>query len=1470
MNVKWEPGTPEYSYVTFDLHWSYSWRAKWTEPAETSCSGKPIEVENWDAAWVFVKVLPERDSAKAKERNHWQHATLDRDPANHVMPAGATNSVKLSDDGARGMGVFIYRDAIGHGVNDWKGIKLRWNHSVDGVDPAKAAVRAHAIAMVYVPEGAFKLGTPAETGFTPFADGPDIPKTRFDGEQNFEEIPAGLRNTIETTTSKDGGPYLRWTRNNETFQYTDGGWRGGKAIPFLLDKEWNAPAAAGPRSRRIGPVAGWFWSTHTFSERAGGATFGGPLGGAMALNSDYPTGYEAFYCMKYDVTQGQYCDYLNSLPPDVAAGRAFVSSEEWSAYGQRTTTIKDRLPSGAEYKVIEKAGNTIRSSADVPAGAPVSGAGGGPEMGAETRKKGGMDLLLDDAMAAKNQGGTKARKAEPLPVYWARLPFRRLPGFCWDDIRAFAVYAGLRPMTGLEAVKAHIGVRDPAAPAEPASSYDMQGELQMADDGMPTERPIKGLSRYGADYGVRVGCFATPTSNRATARSTYWGITELGGMTVPLLDTTFRGAHGSGIMPAGTRGAPWKRKFVAFTNTPADWGHWDEYSGRRHAVKICRLAVSAGNRILKPAGEAAAPVLKRKLAAQFPPADVRRDDVPRVANVRVEPGKESSTVTFDLSWKNSWRARWAEPAEKNVAGKPLTVESWDAAWVFVKFRPADGADEVPAMLSTDPKDHQAAVGANLDIGTTDDGTKGVGVFVYRREIGFGPNAFNNVKLLWAHGPAVDATKGEVKVRAIAMVYVPEGPFASRSPWGHALKTITDPDATKVQGHLDSGPETVPQSPEWPNGFPAFYCMKYSISQGEYADFLNSIPSRNYNGGRYGVLAHNNARFYSGRFYNFNGCTITADAAGVFTADVPNRFCNLLSLPDIQGFTAWAGLRPLTNLEYEKACRGPRAVARGADAWTTATCAPAAGLDASALEAPSAVGTGPSYWGIRELSLSGCVQEWPAVIQNEPATKGQKGAGVGYLGTHGSGSPSIPDDWPLTFLGDWYYGGIWRLWGYGTVGHWINADEYDAAPWETMDGERCGRYGARAVRTASAAESKDGKLALDHLPNLAAADVAMFSISGSFRNDGDAPVKVEWTSALPASCFPRGVASRCFTAAARAATPFKTPVVVTRLGFQEALRGRTSLAVQIQGQGGEVLAERRLPSRMGVRNRRAPALKSLDGGTIALNVLNATESPVTLTFEMPSLPAVRIGEPGRSLTVGAGANGVVAFPVPRQAFPKGGPCTIPYRVTTGGGTPLAGAAEADLQPQTRWWVTKRDKSGPKPGTAVDAPLHAGGGAEEIAGLDEVTGLEVAVFKAASPPAGWNRMTYAGNPGLRINETVAAHGSTVVAATRVEAPSGREAVLSLSRLAARFRLRAWVNDALVHEQVPLPAKAEPSKKVQPTDKPFRLVKGSNTLVVECRSQEDTPTTLGTVSLEFRDPKSGEEQTDLIFDMEAGGGR
>jgi len=179
----------------------------------------------------------------------------------------------------------------------------------------------------------------------------------------------------------------------------------------------------------------------------------------------------------------------------------------------------------------------------------------------------------------------------------------------------------------------------------------------------------------------------------------------------------------------------------------------------------------------------------------------------------------------------------------------------------------------------------------------------------------------------------------------------------------------------------------------------------------------------------------------------------------YQADAPNRPCNFLSWPDIQSYSAWAALRPPTALEYEKACRGPRDFARDADAWSEGVCAPAAGV-------PAQAASGASYWGIRQLSLNGCVHEWPGTVGN-----GLNREGLQFKATHGSGTPKSPADWPkTTAFGDWFYmsweaGG--STLGFCSIGIWVLPSQMGRVRenWLIMDADRTGRYGARAVRTA---------------------------------------------------------------------------------------------------------------------------------------------------------------------------------------------------------------------------------------------------------------------------------------------------------------------------------------------------------------------------------------------------------------------
>ena len=174
------------------------------------------------------------------------------------------------------------------------------------------------------------------------------------------------------------------------------------------------------------------------------------------------------------------------------------------------------------------------------------------------------------------------------------------------------------------------------------------------------------------------------------------------------------------------------------------------------------------------------------------------------------------------------------------------------------------------------------------------------------------------------------------------------PRARSSPGARGAVPVTlisTGDATNPGGHTAADTNEIPACATWPNGYNAFYFMKHAISQGQYAELLNSMSS-NGNEARYNGMTMSWCRKprYDERLYGVNGFSIKHDAGkGVYAADFPDRHCNMLSFPDIMSWLAWAGLRAPTDLEYEKACRGPREVAGDEDAWTPETCKPADGL-----------------------------------------------------------------------------------------------------------------------------------------------------------------------------------------------------------------------------------------------------------------------------------------------------------------------------------------------------------------------------------------------------------------------------------------------------------------------------------------------------------------------------------------------
>jgi hypothetical protein len=729
-----------------------------------------------------------------------------------------------------------------------------------------------------------------------------------------------------------------------------------------------------------------------------------------------------------------------------------------------------------------------------------------------------------------------------------------------------------------------------------------------------------------------------------------------------------------------------------------------------------------------------------------------------------------------------------------------------------------------------------------------------------------------------------------------MVYVPQGPFKTKGPWGHPLSPISNGDTTKAGGYrvgqsaegwsgwgtgqlarihklrLEAG--TAPKSDAWPNGYGAFYCMKYSISQGQYVEFLNSV-----------LVA---GRDYVSGGYNINRFSIRRVAdKGVYTAEAPDRPSNFLPYSRIYSYTAWAGLRPITDLEYEKACRGPREVAREADAWGAVACAPAAGLpiNSNAGSGTTATGSPPSYWGIRELSLSGIPFEWPWMVRNEP--------GFYFKGTHGEGAlagvdplylrtfmhPSIPGIWispcsdgVVAWPADWPVENPvsdvfidWFGWGH-MFGFWLVPSDMGRI-WEVRDAlaDRSGRYGSHAVRTAPVTQDKESPLQVNPLPHLIGYDIGIFELSGQFKNAGDKPLRVELETTLPEACFPEGAASRAFTAAPKVATPFKVLTVLSGdVSVRAAQNGGRTLPVRIRIPGGEVLAEQLLDPRIMVEPKEGSrsAIASLTGGEVTLRITNAANRAFAMTVEIQPLSGIAIPETSRRVDVAPYTAALAAFPVPRQGFTNDGLSRIPYRVVVSNGVPQHGEVSVDMRRQARWWVSIHKKAGPE--------LPADSGDSDAAGLDVSiiaegagpTGVPKGLFKMDKPPEGWRPVAPCdGTIPFRSLGPLPTRGSSCIAVTRVLAPADCEAIVKAwpcfrSRAdQVRYSVRVWLNDKLVYGS-------------DARDKTFHIHKGANTIQVEWKSEENKPAVPADVYLPFNDSKSGALLNDLLFDMSGAG--
>jgi len=206
---------------------------------------------NHDAAWVFFKVQPEGATT-------WNHVALaanqELNPTGYSFGPGTALDFIVPKDK---VGMFVRRHKSGIGAVASTNVRAIWDFTANGLTKnTKVKIQAFGLEMVYVAEGTNTVG---------------------DGSVNT------IKGQFEAGTS--GKPFAI---TNEADPITLGGGGAGS----LGDHN------ASP-------------TKHTSSMYNGGDDFNNKT--SKVLPSAFPKGYAAFYCMKYEITEGQWVDFFNTL-----------------------------------------------------------------------------------------------------------------------------------------------------------------------------------------------------------------------------------------------------------------------------------------------------------------------------------------------------------------------------------------------------------------------------------------------------------------------------------------------------------------------------------------------------------------------------------------------------------------------------------------------------------------------------------------------------------------------------------------------------------------------------------------------------------------------------------------------------------------------------------------------------------------------------------------------------------------------------------------------------------------------------------------------------------------------------------------------------------------------------------------------------------------------------------------------------